>query len=70
LGEVTSKPWGSIAVLKGNQQVLPIITGPARFHKGWFLRVLESELVGNDVGNLLPRAEKFRRDYGLQARDA
>jgi hypothetical protein len=61
--EFAGMPWGSIAVLTSRQRSVPVITGPARYQKGWVLPLIGSEVRDDDaIADLQADARAMRRE--------
>jgi hypothetical protein len=68
LKEFAGLPWGSVVTLHAGEQALPIVTGPAKYHRDWCLQVVHSGEIGGDAGHLKRWGAKFRKAKGLEYR--
>lgn len=66
LKEVAGLPWGSVVTLQAREQKLPIVTGPAKYHKGWVLQVVHHGNIGEDANRLKGWGVSFRKKRGLE----
>ncbi len=66
LSEMRCLPWGSIVTLRANGETVPILTGPAKYQKGWVLPVFECGKPGAEGGSLDASSKRFRTEHGLE----
>jgi hypothetical protein len=63
-------PWGSIVRLRAAGQTVSIVTGPAKYCKGWSLPVLQRAKGETDGAILQSWSDRFRKHNGLEPRRA
>jgi hypothetical protein len=60
-------PWGSIVSLTADGQILPVVTGPAKYRGAWCLPVRETGVLNGNAASLKHWAESDRKNWGLNA---
>ena len=68
LKEFGGLPWGSVVTLQAGEQVLPIVSGPAKYRGEWCLQVVRPGNIGSDPEQLKRWGAKFRKSKGLEYR--
>jgi hypothetical protein len=63
--DLVGLPWGSIVYIESGEEYIPIVSGPARFQKGWTLPVLERPKPNISAAKLRNASEKFLKSKGL-----
>lgn len=66
LAEMAVLLWGSIVRLQAGNLSLAVVTGPAKYHGGWWLPVLEVGDLGDKPLSLKAWSEQFREVKGLK----
>jgi hypothetical protein len=66
LKEFAGLAWGSVVTLQAGKQTLPIVSGPAKYHKGWCLQVERHGKIGEDAKRLKQWGVSFRKTKGLE----
>jgi hypothetical protein len=68
--ELAELSWGSILRLRAPDESLYVISGPARFSKGWVLPVIDEVDPSGDVSRVKRGAERFRNRCGFEPRNS
>ena len=68
LKEFAGLPWGSVVQLQAGEHMLPIVSGPAKYHHDWCLQVVHHGKMGGDAKRLKKWGVRFREKKGLEYR--
>jgi hypothetical protein len=78
LKEFAGLPWGSVVTLKAGEELLPVVSGPAKYRErnrdeksgrhrsGWYLQVVHVGEIGKGLKDMKTWAVGFRRQKGLE----
>lgn len=68
LGRKVCLPWGSVVNLRAGGEIVPIVTGPARYRNGWCLPVLLCTPRPTHLAQARGCSERLRKEHDLEPR--